>query len=61
VETNSNAFFVNRSSSSQHLKKEGSDNLLLYVGVLISIWLFLFPIYLFAAQPEEFFLDGLKK
>jgi hypothetical protein len=28
----------------------------LYVGVLISLWLFLFP-----AQPKEFFLDGLKK
>jgi hypothetical protein len=28
----------------------------LYVGVLISLWLFLF-----AAQPKEFFLDGLKK
>jgi hypothetical protein len=27
-----------------------------YVEVLISFWLFLF-----AAQPEEFFLDGLKK
>jgi hypothetical protein len=27
-----------------------------YVGVLICLWLFLF-----AAQPEEFFLDGLKK
>jgi hypothetical protein len=29
--------------------------------VLISFWLFLFPIFLFAAQPKEFFLDGLKK
>jgi hypothetical protein len=27
-----------------------------YVGVLISLWLFLF-----APQPKEFFLDGLKK
>jgi hypothetical protein len=27
-----------------------------YVGVLISLWLFLF-----AAQPKEIFLDGLKK
>jgi hypothetical protein len=27
-----------------------------YVGVLISFWLFLF-----AAQPKEFFLDVLKK
>jgi hypothetical protein len=33
----------------------------LYVGVLISLWLFLFPIFVFAAQPEKFFLDGLKK
>jgi hypothetical protein len=29
--------------------------------VLISLWLFLFPIHLFVAQPQEFFLDGLKK
>jgi hypothetical protein len=27
-----------------------------YAGVLTSLWLFLF-----AAQPKEFFLDGLKK
>jgi hypothetical protein len=27
-----------------------------YIGLLISLWLFLF-----AAQPKEFFLDGLKK
>jgi hypothetical protein len=27
-----------------------------YVGVVISLWLFLF-----LAQPKEFFLDGLKK
>jgi hypothetical protein len=32
-----------------------------YVGMLLSLWLFLFPIFLFAAQPKEFFLDGLKK
>jgi hypothetical protein len=32
-----------------------------YVGVLISLWLFLIPIFLIAAQPKEFFLDGLKK
>jgi hypothetical protein len=29
--------------------------------VLKSFWLFLFPIFLFAAQPKEFFLDELKK
>jgi hypothetical protein len=29
--------------------------------VLISLWLFLFPIFLFAAQPKELALDGLKK
>jgi hypothetical protein len=28
----------------------------LYVGVLISLWLFLF-----STQPKEFFLDGIKK
>jgi hypothetical protein len=32
-----------------------------YVGVLISLWLFIFPIFLFAAHPKGFFLDGLKK
>jgi hypothetical protein len=31
-----------------------------YIGVLISLWLFLFPIFLFAAESKEFFLDGLK-
>jgi hypothetical protein len=29
--------------------------------VLISLWLFLFPIFVFAAQPKEFFWVGLKK
>jgi hypothetical protein len=29
--------------------------------VLISLWLFLVPIFLLEAQPKEFFLDGLKK
>jgi hypothetical protein len=33
----------------------------LHVGVLTSLWLFLFPIFLFAAQPKGFFLGGLKK
>jgi hypothetical protein len=33
----------------------------LYAGVLISLCLFLFPIFLFAAQPKEFYLDGVKK
>jgi hypothetical protein len=32
-----------------------------YVWVLISLWLFLFPIFLFGVQPKEFYLDGLKK
>jgi hypothetical protein len=32
-----------------------------YVRVLISLWLFIFFIFLFAAQPKEFFSDGLKK
>jgi hypothetical protein len=29
--------------------------------VLISLWLFLVHLFLFAAQPKEFFLDGLKR
>jgi hypothetical protein len=33
----------------------------IYLGVLISLWLYLFPIFLFAAQPKEFLFDGLKK
>jgi hypothetical protein len=32
-----------------------------YVGVLISLWLFLYPILLLAAKPKGFFLVGLKK
>jgi hypothetical protein len=32
-----------------------------YIGVLISLWRFVFPIFLFEAQPKEIFLDGLKK
>jgi hypothetical protein len=41
-----------------------SDNIKvggIYVGVLISLWFFLLRIFLFAAQPKEYFLDGLKK
>jgi hypothetical protein len=33
----------------------------MYAGVLTLLWLFLFPIFLFAAQPKSFFSDGLKK
>jgi hypothetical protein len=33
----------------------------MYLKLLISLWLSLFPIFLFAAQQKEFFLDGLKK
>jgi hypothetical protein len=32
-----------------------------YVWGLIRFWLFLLPIFLFAAQPKVFLLDGLKK
>jgi hypothetical protein len=32
-----------------------------YVGVLISLWLFVFHIFIFAAQPKVFLLDGLMK
>jgi hypothetical protein len=35
--------------------------LMMYVRMLTSLWLFLFPIFLFAAQPKEFFSDELKK
>jgi hypothetical protein len=53
-----------RSYSLYRLCCSGSDCGIItvkYVGVLISLWLFLFPIFLLAAQPKEFFLDGLKK
>jgi hypothetical protein len=33
----------------------------LYVAGLIILWLSLFPIFIFAAQPKELFLDWLKK
>jgi hypothetical protein len=32
-----------------------------FTSGLINLWLFLFSIFLFAAQPKEFFLDGFKK
>jgi hypothetical protein len=32
-----------------------------YVGVLVGLRLFLFPIFPFAAQPKQFLLDELKK
>jgi hypothetical protein len=35
---------------------EMGSGAMIFVAVLISLWLFLF-----AAQPKEFFLDGLKK
>jgi hypothetical protein len=38
-----------------------SLSLYIYIRVLISLWLFLLHIFLFAAQPKEFFVDGLKK
>jgi hypothetical protein len=44
-----------------HLNREHRAVLVIYVGELISLRLFLFPIFLFAAKPKEFFLDGLKK
>jgi hypothetical protein len=38
-----------------------SEQNCIYLGLLISLWPFLFPIFLFTAQPKEFFLDVLKK
>jgi hypothetical protein len=32
-----------------------------YVAALRSLWLFLFPVFLLAAQSIEFFFYGLKK
>jgi hypothetical protein len=42
-------------------EKENRQPMKKYVGLLISLWLFLFAIFLSAAQPKEFFLYGLKK
>jgi hypothetical protein len=46
---------------SVHLIHLDLTTLTVYAGVLKGLWLFLFPIFLFAAQPKEFFLDVLKK
>jgi hypothetical protein len=29
--------------------------------VVVSLWLFLFPVFIFATEPKEFFLAGSKK
>jgi hypothetical protein len=47
---------VNGSRSTECSRTEATKLLTPYVGVLISLWLFLF-----AAKPKEVFLDGLKK
>jgi hypothetical protein len=38
--------------------RTGFDSWQEYVGVLIGLWHFLIPIFLLAAQPKEFFMDG---
>jgi hypothetical protein len=43
------------------LNTSGTCKKKIYVGVLTSLWLFPFPIFVSAAQPKEFFLNGLKK
>jgi hypothetical protein len=51
--------WISKQIHEQPLVYSDSVNLVrteIYVGVLINVWLFLF-----AAQPKEFFLDGLKK
>jgi hypothetical protein len=50
-----NTFFFNPVACFLYKAKDLSAPLV-YVGVLINLWLFLF-----AAQAKEFFLDGLKK
>jgi hypothetical protein len=58
------AFFIFRSGlSDRRINCNRICKVLLYkyVDVLISLWLFLFPIFLFAVQLKEFLLDGLKK
>jgi hypothetical protein len=46
-------------SSRESLTEQGVIQI--HVRVLISLWLFLFPLFLFAAKRKEFFFDGLKK
>jgi hypothetical protein len=48
------------SSSSPPDEFFGPPNYIIYVGALTNFWLLLFPIFLFAAKPKEFFLDGLR-
>jgi hypothetical protein len=43
------------------IQSENDQEIAKYLGVLISLWLFLLPIFLFAAQLNDIFLDGLKK
>jgi hypothetical protein len=40
--------------TASHPKNSNVRSHLKYVGVLISLWLFLFHIFVFAAQPKEF-------
>jgi hypothetical protein len=42
-----------------HIENKFSD--FKYVGVLIGLWLFLLPIFLFTAQLKECFFDWLNK
>jgi hypothetical protein len=53
--------YVNSSLKTTRSGTMSTASIRVYVGVLISLWRFLFPNFLFAAQPKEFFLDGLKK
>jgi hypothetical protein len=53
--------FCNKFNKAASNKVILNTQIIKYVGLLISFWLFLFPIFPFAAQPKEFFLDRLKK
>jgi hypothetical protein len=53
--------FHNVSVCMNFFKKPGLQWYSRHVVLLKSPLLFLFPIFLFAAQPKKLFLDGLKK
>jgi hypothetical protein len=38
-----------------------SESFCRYVGMVISLWLFLFHLFPLAAQTTDFFLNGLKE
>jgi hypothetical protein len=59
--THPQVYFKQRKLFSYNIKYLSDLQLTRYAEALISLWFFLFPIFLSAAQTKEFFLGGLKK